>query len=70
MYEITKAVIEGVDYWMLYWNYFEMIQPIVYFSGIVIHILSSDNHDIESFIHVISCLLSLLKFLQLIRCFR
>lgn len=70
VYELLQAKTEGSVYWSDGWNYLELFEPIVFVIGFILKL--ENEHMTDGIKHCLcmSCFLTLMKFLNLVRCFR
>jgi hypothetical protein len=61
---------EGMDYWLELWNYIEVAEFPVFVAGSLKDIISERTTDMVQVLFTVSVMISLSKFLKLIRCFR
>ena len=70
MYEFYQMWIEGQEYLFNPWNYFELCGLFLFYYGAALDILHETISDQVRMIFVLSVLLSLIKFVYLVRVFK
>ena len=61
---------EGKDYFLELWNYIEMAESPIFLIGAITDVSLESTTDFILVVYVVSVLISLSKFLKLIRCFK
>ena len=61
---------EGMDYFSELWNYIEMAESPIFLTGAITDVYLERTTDFVQIVYVLSVLISLSKFLKLIRCFK
>lgn len=71
MNEFKQLVSNGINYFKSFWNYSDILPPILIITVVIVHFIKKDEPPVVlQSVHSVACLLIWTKFLYFLRIFR